>query len=49
MDFLNSVIDRARMKDSDVYLDDRLVLKLSEKIRGYKPIIFETEGSSLAL
>lgn len=42
-DFLNSVIDRIQVKESDVYLDDRLVLKLSEKIRGYKPIIFEDE------
>lgn len=41
VDFLNSVLDRVRVKESDVYLNDRLVLKLSEKIRGYKPIVFE--------
>ena len=41
VDFLNSVIDRVRVNNSDVYLDDQLVLKLSEKIRGYKPIVFE--------
>ncbi len=41
VNFLNSVIDRVRVEASDVYLDDQLVLKLSEKIRGYKPIVFE--------
>lgn len=33
INFLNSVIDRVQVKVSDVYLNDRLVLKLSEKIR----------------
>jgi serine/threonine-protein kinase len=41
VNFLNSVINRVRVEESDVYLDERLVLKLSEKIRGYKPIVFE--------
>jgi serine/threonine-protein kinase len=43
VDFLNSVIDKVRVKESDVYLEDRLVLKLSEKIRGYKPIVFQKD------
>ncbi|RJQ62943.1 MAG: serine/threonine protein kinase [Desulfobacteraceae bacterium] len=39
--FLNQIIDRIEVKESSVYLDGTLVLKLSEKIRGYKPIGFE--------
>ncbi|KJS01496.1 MAG: hypothetical protein VR65_05920 [Desulfobulbaceae bacterium BRH_c16a] len=39
--FLNSNIDKLTYTDSDVLLDDHLVVKLSEKIRGYKPIIFD--------
>ncbi|MBN4068532.1 protein kinase [Desulfotalea psychrophila] len=40
VDFLNTILDRVEYKASDVLLDGRLVLKLSEKIRGYKPILF---------
>jgi len=39
--FLNDVLDRIRVADTDVLLDGRLVLKLSEKIRDYKPILFD--------
>jgi serine/threonine-protein kinase len=39
--FLNANLDRIAVIESDVKLDGRLVLKLSEKIRGYKPIVFE--------
>lgn len=39
--FLNANPDRVTVVDSDVHLDGRLVLKLSEKIRGYKPIVFD--------
>ena len=46
VDFLNINLDKIRVIDSDVYLDDRLILKLSEKIRGYKPIEF-VNGSFL--
>jgi serine/threonine-protein kinase len=38
--FLNANLDRIRVVESDVLLDERLVLKLSEKIRNYKPITF---------
>lgn len=41
VDFLNSNIDKLTYTDSDVLLGDHLVVKLSEKIRGYKPIIFD--------
>ena len=46
VDFLNINLDKIRAIDSDVYLDDRLILKLIEKIRGYKPIEF-VNGSLL--
>jgi len=39
--FLNGVLDRVEVVDTDVMLDGRLVLKLSEKIRNYKPITFD--------
>ena len=41
VDFLNSIIDKLKNVDSDVLLDDHIIIKLSEKIRGYKPIIFD--------
>jgi formylglycine-generating enzyme required for sulfatase activity len=41
VDFLNSNVDKLTYIDSDVLLGDHLVVKLSEKIRGYKPIIFD--------
>jgi eukaryotic-like serine/threonine-protein kinase len=37
--FLNANRDRIQI-DENVNLDGHLVLKLSEKIRGYKPIVF---------
>ncbi|MBI5593586.1 MAG: serine/threonine protein kinase [Deltaproteobacteria bacterium] len=40
VDFLNKNISRIRVAEDEVYLDNRLLLKLSEKIRGYKPILF---------
>ncbi len=39
--FLNSIIDKLMIVESDVLVDDHIILKLSEKIRGYKPIIFD--------
>jgi len=39
--FLNANLARIKIEESDVLLDGRLVIKLSEKIRGYKPIVFE--------
>ncbi|MGB3226223.1 MAG: protein kinase [Desulforhopalus sp.] len=39
--FLNGVIDRLKIQDSDLMLDGKLILKLSEKIREYKPILFD--------
>lgn len=39
--FLNTNLDRIDVVDSDVQLEEHLVLKLSEKIRGYKPIVFD--------
>lgn len=39
--FLNSVLDRVEVVETDVLPDGRLVLKLSEKIWNYKPIIFD--------
>jgi serine/threonine-protein kinase len=41
IDFLNSIIDKLTIVESDVLLDDQIIIKLSEKIRGYKPIIFD--------
>ena len=41
--FLNKNLDRIKIDESDIKLDGRLVLKLSEKIRGYKPIVFNGE------
>lgn len=43
VDFLNTNIGRVEYIDSEVRIDGRLVLKLSEKIRGYKPIVFDGE------
>lgn len=40
IDFLNKNLNRIHVAKSDVYLDNQLILKLSEKIRGYKPIEF---------
>ncbi len=39
--FLNRNLDRIRVVESEVYFDDVPVLRLSEKIRGYKPIVFD--------
>jgi serine/threonine-protein kinase len=39
--FLNENITRVKVVESDVYLDELLVLKISERIRNYKPITFE--------
>lgn len=39
--FLNANLDRITIQESDVLLDGRLAIKLSEKIRGYKPIVFD--------
>lgn len=39
--FLNANLNRIEVLDSDVLLDGRIVLKLSEKIRGYKPISYD--------
>jgi hypothetical protein len=41
VNFLNSNLDRTEHTENGVYFDDRLVLKLSEKIRGYKPIVYD--------
>jgi serine/threonine-protein kinase len=41
VEFLNINLDRVENNASDVLLDGRLILKLSEKIRGYKPILFK--------
>ncbi|MFN2354014.1 MAG: SUMF1/EgtB/PvdO family nonheme iron enzyme [Desulfopila sp.] len=41
--FLNSIIDRLKIQGSDLMLDGKLILKLSEKIREYKPILFDGE------
>ena len=41
MEFLNTILDRVENTASDVRLDGRLILKLSEKIRGYQPILFK--------
>jgi hypothetical protein len=41
--FLNENMNRVKVVDSDVYLDELLVLRISEKIRNYKPITFEGE------
>lgn len=41
VDFLNVNIDKLTQADSDVLLGDHLVVKLSEKIRGYKPIVYD--------
>jgi serine/threonine-protein kinase len=39
--FLNAIIDKLKIQDSDLMLDGKLILKLSEKIREYKPILFD--------
>jgi hypothetical protein len=39
--FLNENMNRVKVVDSDVYLDELLVLRISERIRNYKPITFE--------
>jgi hypothetical protein len=39
--FLNINMNRVKVVDSDVYLDELLVLKISERIRNYKPFTFE--------
>jgi hypothetical protein len=39
--FLNSNMNRVKIVDTDVLLDGRLALKISEKIRNYKPITFD--------
>lgn len=41
VEFLNTNLDRVENNASDVRLDGRLILKLNEKIRGYKPILFK--------
>jgi len=41
--FLNDVKDRLTIEESDLLLDGKLILKLSEKIREYKPIVFTGE------
>ncbi len=41
VDFLNVNIGKITHDDNDVLLDGHLIVKLSEKIRGYKPIIFD--------
>ncbi|MGB3209964.1 MAG: protein kinase [Desulforhopalus sp.] len=41
VEFLNTNLDSIEYMDNDVLLDGRLVLKLSEKIRDYKPIVFD--------
>ena len=41
--FLNENMNRVKVVDSDVYFDELLVLKISERIRNYKPITFEGE------
>ena len=41
VEFLNTILDRVENTASDVRLDGRLILKLSEKIRGYQPILFK--------
>ncbi|MFZ7127823.1 MAG: protein kinase domain-containing protein [Desulfobacterales bacterium] len=41
INFLNANLERIEIVDSDVRFEDRLILKLSEKIRGYKPIVFD--------
>jgi len=43
VDFLNSNLDSIEYTENGVHFDGRLVLKLSEKIRGYKPIVFDGE------
>ena len=41
VDFLNENLSRVKMVDSDVFLEGQLALKISEKIRNYKPVTFE--------
>ena len=41
--FLNANLDKIEFVDDDVLLNKKLILKLSEKIRSYKPIIFDGE------
>ena len=43
---LKANLDRIQIDESDVNLDGRLVLMLSEKIRGYKPIVFSQDFPS---
>jgi serine/threonine protein kinase len=45
--FLNSILDRVQYEDNNVLVDGQLVLKLSEKIRGYKPILFDGKSFSV--
>jgi serine/threonine protein kinase len=40
IDFLNKNLDRIEIIDDSVYLDHRLALKIGEKIRSYKPIVY---------
>ena len=47
VDFLNSIFDRVQYEDNNVLVDGQLVLKLSEKIRGYKPILFDDNSFSV--
>lgn len=39
--FLNENMNRVKVVDSDVFFDELLVLRISERIRNYKPIAFE--------
>ena len=39
--FLNANLDKIEVIESGVFFDGQLVLRLSEKIRGYKPIIYD--------
>ena len=43
LSFLNENLDRIEVIDNEVFFDGDLILKLSEKIRGYKPIVFDGE------
>ncbi|MFZ2631431.1 MAG: protein kinase [Desulfosalsimonadaceae bacterium] len=39
--FLNNNINKIKILEKDVYLDSQLILKTSEKIQGYQPIIYD--------
>jgi serine/threonine protein kinase len=41
VEFLNTNLDSIEIVETDVFLGGRFVLKLSEKIRDYKPIVFD--------